>query len=109
MGKSVPSFAYKSPSKSDVSFDLESVNMKDNPYASSILSLYPTGQPQSILKKQQQPKFMTPQAPAKKEPDFFERRIKTQSAKRGKSSALYRQKDVEELFSKYIDASKQKP
>ena len=52
MGKSVPSFAYKSPSKSDVSFDLESVNMKDNPYASSILSLYPTGQPQSILKKQ---------------------------------------------------------
>ena len=53
MGKSAQSFAYKSPSKSDVSFDLESVNMKDNPYASSILSLRPTGQPQSILKKQQ--------------------------------------------------------
>ena len=52
---------------------------------------------------------MTPQVPSKKEPDFFERRIKTQSAKRGKSGALYRQKDAEELFSKYIDASKQKP
>lgn len=52
---------------------------------------------------------MTPQAPIKRDPDFFERRIKTQSAKRGKSGALYRQKDVEELFNKYIDASKQKP
>ena len=36
-GKSAPSFAFKSPSKSDVSFDLESV--RDNPYSSSIISL----------------------------------------------------------------------
>ena len=37
MGKSAHSFAFKSPSKSDVSFDLESA--RDNPYSSSILSL----------------------------------------------------------------------